>query len=445
MTKLRPSFILKMGFSGASPIRYIVTILIAVIAFALFGAAACVGFTDISDMRENVLYGDGYIISADGAFGENDVSAIEEASSTPIMLAADCGEVFPEINRFLGTENEWQSELLEQDYFAADYIGALAYVSEEYLTASGYTLTGRLPQNDDEVAIPKCLANTFLWLGYYDDFNYPGTATLEGWEKNDEGKIHITDLNDLVSGTYKIACNISGEEKAATIVGVVDYGDCPYYYIGGYTDDVYDKVFVTKNFLAEAFKTSRGEEGLADNVIAAKGKTAAEQHKLYTLVSESETFYFNSQGLSGLADKEEDIEQFRNTFAIIGVGLAVFSGFLTHWLMAVSIDSKKLEIAILRAIGAGKKDVAAIFIIECIAVAIIQAAIATGICAALCVIINAIAVSGFEVAVNMVSFSPLAAVIIFALSIVISLVSSAPVIYRTANKSPVEAIRENQE
>jgi len=83
--------------------------------------------------------------------------------------------------------------------------------------------------------------------------------------------------------------------------------------------------------------------------------------------------------------------------------------------------------------------------IECIAVAIIQAAIATGICAALCVIINAIAISGFEIAINIVSFSPLAALIIFAPSIVISLGSSAPVIYRTANKSPVEAIRENQE
>lgn len=435
-----------MGFSGASPIRYIATIFIAVIAFTLFGAAACVGLTDMGDLRENVLYSDGYIISADDIFTEEDIAAIEEVSSTPIMLAADCGGVFSGLNRFESSEREWQLEFFEQDYFASDDIEAFVYASEEYLAANGYTLTGRLPETDDEIAIPKCLANTFLWLGYYDDFTYPGTATSEGWIRDDEGKIHIESFEDLASGKYKIAYSFSdGEEHAATIVGVVDYGDCPHYYIGGYTEDVYDKIFVTKNFLAEAFKAGRGEDGIADNVFAAKGKNAAAQHELYTLVSESEGFSFISNGLYELEEQTESIEQFRNTFAAIGVGLAVFSGFLTHWLMAVSIENKKLEIAILRAIGAGKKDVAVIFITECVAVAIIQAVLATGLSAALCVVINAIAVSGFELSVTIVSFSPIAAAIIFALSIIISVGSSAPVIYRTANKSPVEAIRENQE
>ena len=126
-------------------------------------------------------------------------------------------------------------------------------------------------------------------------------------------------------------------------------------------------------------------------------------------------------------------------FRIAGIILGVFSVLLLGNYIAVSIASKKREIGILRALGARKSDIFAIFINECIIItAIVLILSILGLTIA-CAIFNS-DVSSLGVKLTVVHGGIRQIAIIFALGGGVTLVASAIPLYKLSKKKPIDSI-----
>ena len=121
---------------------------------------------------------------------------------------------------------------------------------------------------------------------------------------------------------------------------------------------------------------------------------------------------------------------------IIVFAMAVFAMFTI-----LSIREKKQQIGIMRALGAGSRDVFAIFFTEGLLVAAISAVLATALTAITAIVGSALLRNLFELRLVLLNFSLRQAVMIFALSFGIAIVASIIPILRIAGQKPVDAIR----
>ncbi len=100
-----------------------------------------------------------------------------------------------------------------------------------------------------------------------------------------------------------------------------------------------------------------------------------------------------------------------------------------------------MQIGILRALGARSSDVYKIFLSESLFLAIIYAVLAIPLTIVLSKAVNLILKNGFQVAVSVLYFHWLVPILIFLLSIGITLIAVIFPVARMARKSPVDSIR----
>ena len=121
--------------------------------------------------------------------------------------------------------------------------------------------------------------------------------------------------------------------------------------------------------------------------------------------------------------------------------LALFSALLLYNFISASINAKKKDIGILRAVGARGTDVFKIFIFE--SALITAACFLLGCVGSLvvCSIVNAQLVAKAIVTVPIMIFDVANAAIVFAIALITALVATALPVRKTVKKKPVEAIR----
>ena len=127
----------------------------------------------------------------------------------------------------------------------------------------------------------------------------------------------------------------------------------------------------------------------------------------------------------------------------LGIVVAAFAMAVFAMFTILSIREKKQQIGIMRALGAGSRDVFAIFFTEGLLVAAISAVMATALTAVTAIVGSALLRNLFELRLTLLNFSLRQAVMIFALSFSIAIVASIIPILRIARKKPVDAIRKN--
>ncbi len=128
-------------------------------------------------------------------------------------------------------------------------------------------------------------------------------------------------------------------------------------------------------------------------------------------------------------------------FFWIGFGFAVFSSIMLANFIASSINYKKQEIGILRAIGARGSDVFRIFFSESFIIAMINfilSAVGTGIAT---FIINGLFRSRVGILVTILHFGARQVLLLFAISVGVAALSSFFPVWRIARKHPIDAIR----
>ncbi len=128
-------------------------------------------------------------------------------------------------------------------------------------------------------------------------------------------------------------------------------------------------------------------------------------------------------------------------FLYVGIVLAVFSMLLFYNFISVSINNKKREIGILRAVGAKRSDVFKIFYSEAFIIAMFNFVFSTIITFILSYALN----NGFKEAANL-SFNlmnpnALIVLLLFGVAILTSFISSILPVTKIANKKPIDAIQ----
>ena len=151
-------------------------------------------------------------------------------------------------------------------------------------------------------------------------------------------------------------------------------------------------------------------------------------------------YYTLKNGPSAILDFVGNlIEMLSSGFLYLGIGLAVFASLMMFNFITISINHKKREIGILRAVGAKSSDVFGIFFNESMIIAIINFVLS-----ATATVIVSIALSNFfrdYLPITILSFGLRQLLLMFGISVLVAFVSSFLPVMRISRKRPIDAIQ----
>lgn len=152
------------------------------------------------------------------------------------------------------------------------------------------------------------------------------------------------------------------------------------------------------------------------------------------------TYKIQFQSTPILTNFSSTIESLSKVFFYIGIALAVFAGFMLLNFIATSISYKKREIGVLRAIGAGKKDVFKIFFSESFVIAMINFVLALVGTFVSCFIINKALHQDLGFTITLLTVGIRQVLLLFGISMGIAFVSTFFPVMKTAKKNPIDSI-----
>lgn len=136
----------------------------------------------------------------------------------------------------------------------------------------------------------------------------------------------------------------------------------------------------------------------------------------------------------------ETMENYKRIFLIVGAVTGVFSALMIMNFITTSINSKRKEIGILRAVGAGKSDIFRIFFTETFLLALISFILASVGAGFITVYVNKIL---YQITfTHLLQYGIINVLSIFVISVFISFASTVFPVYKEAMKLPVNSIRQ---
>lgn len=226
-----------------------------------------------------------------------------------------------------------------------------------------------------------------------------------------------------------------------------------YYSDRNYYNTIYQIVGITDN--AEAVIIHDDElfdnyinvdDGIYKYVFAKMPTSDKEIKKLFeyhfqpvTKVGES-VFSLNNEVVKTLTEINSIFEVCSKIFLYVGLGFAIFASLLLLNFITISINYKKREIGILRAVGARSKDVFKIFFSESLIIAIINAILANISLFIVVFCINTTLRKNYNLLITILNPGILQIILVFGISILVAFVSSFVPVYFIANKRPIDAI-----
>jgi ABC-type antimicrobial peptide transport system permease subunit len=151
-------------------------------------------------------------------------------------------------------------------------------------------------------------------------------------------------------------------------------------------------------------------------------------------------FQLQNQVMDTLNSFNDFIEMGAKVFLYIGIGFAVFSGLMLMNFISVSINYKRREIGILRAVGARSSDVFKIFFSEAAMIALINYVLAVAATIVGVTVFNNV-VRNSGVNVTLLNFGIRQIVLMLAVSLFVAAVSSFLPVWKIARRKPVDAIK----
>lgn len=150
--------------------------------------------------------------------------------------------------------------------------------------------------------------------------------------------------------------------------------------------------------------------------------------------------YIQNNTVSSVESTADMLSILTKVFLYVGIALAFFSMLLFYNFMSISINNKKREIGILRAVGAKRSDVFKIFYSEAFLISVINFFLsAVAVVVTSVFVNNAIMKEGISFAIMSPNLSVF--LLLFAISILTSFVSALLPVTRIANKKPIDAIQ----
>ena len=151
--------------------------------------------------------------------------------------------------------------------------------------------------------------------------------------------------------------------------------------------------------------------------------------------------WFSNSALEVVRLNESVVRQGADLFLYVALVLAAFSIFMLFNYIATSIVNKRQSIGILRGLGSGGKDILRMFLVESLIIALINAVLASIIAGIGCVLVNSYILNVMNIPIPFALFSIRQVLIIFGMSILTALASSALPIINISKEKPVDLIR----
>ena len=425
------------------PVRLLIVLFLTAVALILFGLSVTVAMydEDRAVAESMVLYDRATIVAKpDGsAFSEEELAVLEERAGKAFgTLSPAPQELLPDLMLFSADSYPSPEELkgcLRRSPFS------FAVLSEEAIgEAEGYSLTGRLPAKKEEIVLPACLAKTFTVLNYYDEIASPQVYHKDSytWEYDEAHLTTISSHEDLIGKKLYLADPAGGGPLQASIVGILEYecGREGYHNASDMSLTLEDQLIVSEEYAKAAFGGSVGMYALAG-----PPESASEAATLYELLRNGEYLVY-TEAVTQVEDYRETISGFTGAFVGVGAAFAVFAGALIFQFINLSIEAKRGQVGILRALGARSADVCRIFFSESFILALVSVAVAIPATIGLSYAVNKILAELFFIRIAVLNFTIWMPVSIFLLGFVIALVATVVPVLKEARKAPIDAIRD---
>ena len=425
------------------PVRLLIVLFLTAVALILFGLSVTVAMydEDRAVAESMVLYDRAALVmKPDGsAFSKEDIAVLEEKTGKAFgTLSAASGELLPDLMLFSAGSYPTSEELKG---CLRGSPSSFAVLSEEAIgEAEGYSLTGRLPAKKEEIVLPACLAKTFTVLNYYDEIASPQVYHEDSftWEYDEAHLTRISSHEELLGEKLYLADPAGGEPLQASIVGILEYecGREGYHNASDMSLTLEDQLIVSEEYAKAAFGGSAGMFALAG-----PPKSASEAATLYELLKSGE-YLVHTDAVTQVEDYRETISGFTGAFVGVGAAFAVFAGALIFQFINLSIEAKRGQVGILRALGARSYDVCRIFFSESFILALVSVAVAIPSTIGLSYAVNKILADLFFIRIAVLNFTIWMPVSIFLLGFVIALVATVVPVLKEARKAPIDAIRD---
>ncbi len=243
--------------------------------------------------------------------------------------------------------------------------------------------------------------------------------------------IMLKELNEVVfdgvSFTFTYGVKESKFDISPKVVGVY-YSD----------ESAATDTCVVNNLLFEEAKKYRTPQYMF--LIAQMPKDKGEIKKLVGFQYDDSSYYIHNSVILGMEEKGNTLVLMGKIFLYVGLGLAIFSIVLMSNYISVSIASQKRQIGILRALGAKKSNVFAIFYSESLIISIIYTVLSIVIAAIIGALVGAALASDLGLQITLISFGIRQVLLMLALGLGSSLISSLLSIYSIAKRKPIDCI-----
>ena len=425
------------------PVRLIVVLFLTAVALILFGLSVTVAMydEDRAIAESMVLYDRAALVMKpdESPFFEEDLAVLEERTGKAFgTLSPAPQELLPGLMQFTAGENKSLGDLTNCITKSPDGVIVL---SEAVLgEAEGYTLTGRLPEGTAEIALPACLAELFVELNYYDEIASPQVYHEDSftWEYDKTHLTRISSHEELLGKRLYLADPAGGELLKAAIVGILEYecGREGYHNASDMSLTLEDQLIVSEEYAKAAFGGSAGMFALAG-----PPKSASEAATLYELLKSGEYLVY-TDAVAEVEEYRETIGGFTGAFVGVGAAFAVFAGALIFQFINLSIEAKRGQVGILRALGARSYDVCRIFFSESFLLALVSVAVAIPSTVGLSYAVNKILADLFFIRIAVLNFTIWMPVSILLLGFVIAFAATVFPVLKEARKAPIDAIRD---
>ena len=442
------------------PLRFVTAIILSVAAFSFLGLSLNIAAFDSAKVYTDTLYNtgaqfvsihryhsfvpyiDGSGIIFDSIVGvpitDDDEIKVEREQFADIenVSARSAAAVYNcNISRFQRrvADMNYVLKIIRQDDFD-DCLQFSAYgfaeCSEQFLKEAGYELTGRLPLDDREIAIPECILNLFIIGGL-----------------TEEGEVYkIADAEDIIGHKLPIEkitpTGSSNDITEMTIVGVVDT-HCGHGCFKGTIENcehMHEKLFVCSGYIE-----AKGLDAYA-MISLPEDRDAMQRLAEIVFDSHSQTDHYEltAEGMEDFEFADLYAYVIKNAGYYLSAIFLIFAILFMGNFIAASVRGQLKQFGILRATGASFKDCAKIYLVG----ALIIAGIVFIVCAALLpVILHYInifisATSNFNYTLLSLNYLPY---IVLPLAAVVSaLAGSLPALLKYGKQTPAEIIRKGQ-
>ena len=425
------------------PVRLLVVLFLTAVALILFGLSVTVAMydEDRAIAESMVLYDRAALVMKpdESPFSKEELALLEERTGKAFgTLSPAPQELLPGLMQFTAGENKSLGDLTHCITGSPD---GMIVLSEAVLgEAEGYTLTGRLPEGTAEIALPACLAELFVELNYYDEIASPQVYHEDSftWKYDKTHLTRISSHEELIGKRLYLADPAGGEPLKAAIVGILEYecGREGYHNASDMSLTLEDQLIVSEEYAKAAFGGSAGMFA-----IAGPPESASEAATLYELLKSGEYLVY-TDAVAEVEEYRETIGGFTGAFVGVGAAFAVFAGALIFQFINLSIEAKRWQVGILRALGARSYDVCRIFFSESFLLALVSVAVAIPSTIGLSYAVNKILADLFFIRIAVLNFTIWMPVSILLLGFVIAFAATVFPVLKEAGKAPIDAIRD---